>query len=111
MASLVASTPVAKLDDTVTKRSDTIRTVPADEACGVHVREGKSPSWPIEAEVFAPETEGHQLIASGGGAVGFGNIDIEPHRQGWFLVITKDANNDRDDNLRFGFGNDIWKQQ
>jgi hypothetical protein len=108
MASLVASTPVAKLDDTVTKRSVTVRAIQANKACGVHVREGKGPQWPIEAEVFAPETEGHQLIASGGGDAGFGNVDIDPHRQGWLLVITKNANEDGDDTLRFGFGNDIW---
>src|ERR1700744_3673113 len=104
MASLVASTPVAKPDDTVTERNGTIRAVLANQACGVHVREGKGPQWPIEAEIYAPATEGHQLIASGGGDAGFGNVDIDPHRRGLLLVITKNNNDDRDDTLRFGFG-------
>jgi hypothetical protein len=108
MASLAASTPVAKPDETIAQGNATIWAVQADAACGVHIREGKGPSWPIEAEVYAPETEGHQLIATGGGAAGYGNVDINPNRAGWLLVVRKNENNDGDDTLWFGFGGDTW---
>jgi hypothetical protein len=99
LASLATSSPLAKPD---------ISVVEANQACGVHVRQGTGAGLPIVAEAYAPETEGHQLLASGGGDAGFGNIDIDIHRQGWLLVITKSNNDDGDDTLKFGFGEDIW---
>jgi hypothetical protein len=110
IASLVASTPVAKLDDTVTERNQAV----LNEACGIHVKEGKGPHWPIEVEVFAPETEEkHKLIATGSGNAKYGNIDIDigrnPGGHNWVLVITKASRTaDGDDTLWFGFGNDVW---
>jgi hypothetical protein len=113
MASLVASTPVAQSQvPNVAPGNATIGSIEANQDCGVHIREAKGPGWEITYIVYAPETEGHNMIARGGGFTGYGHVNIAINRiSDWFLVISKKWNNDSDDTLQISYGGesfDVW---
>jgi hypothetical protein len=82
MATSAASTPFAQAGAAyVAPRRITARSGAINADCGVHIWEGKGPGWPIIAEVFAPETEGHSYLGSGGGDTGYGNVNVTINRR------------------------------